>query len=250
MVDLPEASGQGMTEQVFRGSLQHQLTAALSYIDGYVIKRRTFKHNGTPVADVVANYPYAAVEENLSNAVYHRSYQIPEPITVRSTPDAMESTSFPGFDRSISQSQIDSFDLRCDRYRNRRIGDFLKELGLSEGRNTGFPKALAALEANGSAKPAFSMDEARGSLTVRLDDHPSFRPKSDVPSQKDLEYRERIKDALKGGPLSLSELSRSMGCKSIPRRLSVAIEKMTLEGAVAKVASGGLRTKIALVVRQ
>ena len=51
------------------------------------------------------NYPYAAVEEILSNAVHHRSYQIGEPINVRITPTAMEITSFPGFDRSITDEK-------------------------------------------------------------------------------------------------------------------------------------------------
>jgi glutamate 5-kinase len=41
-----------------------------------------------------------------------------------------------------------------------------------------------------------------------------------------------------------------MGYKSIPKRLSRAVEAMASEGSVAKVATGGLRTKIALVVRQ
>ena len=36
-----------------------------------------------------------------------------------------------------------------------RIGDFLKELHLTEGRNTGFKKILDALEINGSPKPEF-----------------------------------------------------------------------------------------------
>ena len=54
----------------------------------------------------------------------------------------MEVTSFPGFDGSITQERIEAYDLRCDRYRNRRIGDLLKGLGLREGRNTGFPKTL------------------------------------------------------------------------------------------------------------
>lgn len=34
-------------------------------------------------ADWVYNYPYAALEEALSNAVYHRAYDIREPIEVR-----------------------------------------------------------------------------------------------------------------------------------------------------------------------
>lgn len=43
-----------------------------------------------------------------------------------------------------------SYNIRGRIYRNRRIGDFLKELKLIEGRNTGFPNALNALKKNGS----------------------------------------------------------------------------------------------------
>lgn len=247
IVDLPDPTGEGMTEQVFRGPIQYQLSSALSYMGGHVIQKRTFKHDDTPVAEVVSNYPYAAVEELLSNAVYHRSYQIPEPITVRITPEAMEITSFPGFDRSITQERIDTYDLRCDRYRNRRIGDFLKELGLSEGRNTGFPKALAALEANGSSRPTFRMDEGRGYLTVRIEVHPAFAPKPRTLSAKEIEFRARIDEALRMGPLSLSELSRTLGYKSIPKRLSTTVGDMMAEGRIVRVAAGGVRSKLALV---
>ena len=189
VADLPDPTGQSMTERVFRGPIQQRLVDALSFIENYVIQRRTFKHDDTPAAEVVANYPFAAVEEILSNAVYHRSYQLAEPITVRITPDFLEITSFPGFDTSITWERIEGYDLRCDHYRNRRIGDVLKELGLSEGRNTGYPKALSALESNGSPKPEFIMDEARGYLTVRLGVHPAFRQKKNGPSERDLAYR-------------------------------------------------------------
>lgn len=248
VVDLPNPTGEGMTERVFRGPIQHQLVSALAYVGSYVIQKRTFKREGTPFAEVVSNYPYAAVEELLSNAVYHRSYQIPEPITVRVTPEALEITSFPGFDRSITQQRIEQFDLRCDTYRNRRIGDFLKELGLSEGRNTGFPKVLESLEKNGSAPPTFRMDETRGFLTVRLDVNPAFLPARTAKSEREIAYRKRIEDALGNGPLSLSELSRAMGYKSIPKRLSDATERMVAEGTVARVAAGGVRTKLALIM--
>lgn len=249
VVDLPDPTGEGMTEQVFRGPIQHQLVSSLSYIAGHVIQKRTFKHEGTPVAEVVANYPYAAVEEILSNATYHRSYAIQEPITVRITPAAMEITSFPGFDRSISQERIAAYDLRCDRYRNRRIGDFLKELGLSEGRNTGYPKAFAALAANGSPRPTFLMDENRGYLTVRLEVHPAFAPQPATLSEKELAYRARVTDTLANGPLSLSELSRALGYKSISKRLSTAVGGLLAEGSVVRIATGGMRSKLALVSR-
>lgn len=60
------------------------------------------------------------------------------------------------------------------RYRNRRIGEFLKELHLTEGRNTGFGKILRALENNGSPKPIFETDEERTYFATTIFIHPEF----------------------------------------------------------------------------
>ena len=49
--------------------------------------------------------------------------------------EKMEITSLPGPDRTISDSDLKNYHLVSKRYRNRRIGDFLKELKLIEGRN-------------------------------------------------------------------------------------------------------------------
>lgn len=54
------------------------------------------KYSDRAEADRYFNYPYAAVEEALSNAVYHRAYDIWEPIEVRIEHDRMEIVSFPG----------------------------------------------------------------------------------------------------------------------------------------------------------
>lgn len=72
------------------------------------------------------------------------------------------------------------------RYRNRRIGEFLKELHLTEGRNTGFRKILTALEQNGSPKPIFETDENRISFTSTILIHPYFLEarKENVRAQK------------------------------------------------------------------
>ena len=51
------------------------------------------------------------------------------------------------------------------------------------------------------------------------------------------------------GPLSLTELSRVMGYEGISKRLSLTVDSMAEEGVVAKVAMGGMRSKIALVMR-
>ena len=56
-------------------------------------------------------------------------------------------------------------------YRNRRIGEFLKELELAEGRSTGVPKILRAMRQNGSPEPVFESDEDRTWFLVRLPAH-------------------------------------------------------------------------------
>lgn len=57
------------------------------------------------------------------------------------------------------------------RYRNRRIGEFLKELDLTEGRSTGLPKMFDKMAHNGSPKPIFETDEDRIYFLVRLPVH-------------------------------------------------------------------------------
>jgi ATP-dependent DNA helicase RecG len=58
------------------------------------------------------------------------------------------------------------------RYRNRRIGEFLKELNLTEGRGTGIPKILRAIQKNRSPLPVFETDDDRTYFVARFPIHP------------------------------------------------------------------------------
>jgi ATP-dependent DNA helicase RecG len=166
VVDKPNPTGEGMVEKIFTGPLDRQLRDALIYIKNYIIKEKISKSPDRAEAKRVYNFPFAAVEEALSNAIYHKSYQIGEPITITITPDKMEITSLPGPDRTISDDDLKNFKLISRRYRNRRIGDFLKELKLVEGRNTGIPTILKALKDNSSPMPSFETDADRTYFTV------------------------------------------------------------------------------------
>ena len=73
-----------------------------------------------------------------------------------------------------SPSFLGSGQAGSRRYRNRRIGEFLKELDLAEGRSTGLPKILRAMRVNGSPPPRFETDDDRTWFRVRLPAHPSF----------------------------------------------------------------------------
>lgn len=134
---------------------------ALSYIQRNYLRETVIKHPDRAEATRVWNFPYAAIEEALVNVVYHRSYEEREPIEVRISNDELVILSFPGPDRSIRLEAFQAGRAVSRRYRNRRIGEFLKELDLTEGRSTGIPKILKVMAANGSPAPLFE-SYARG----------------------------------------------------------------------------------------
>lgn len=241
VVDKPDPTGIGMKERIFTGPLDRQLRDALAYIQNYVIAEYVTKVPDQAEAIRVFNWPYRAVEEALSNAVYHRSYQIHEPITVTVTPEKMEILSLPGPDRSISDDDLENRVLISSRYRNRRIGDFLKELKMVEGRNTGVPLIVSAMKNNGSDLPVFKTDEDRSYFRVILPIHPVFLENKNI--QKDAaqhkmpirrnrnEVKRLVLDALgKHRELSMGEIARQLGYAKISNTLRSVIKEMINDG--------------------
>lgn len=176
LVEFPEGvAGKQFTEKIFTGTIQKQLIDVLSFLKSNVIKEKVIKHPDTEKSDRVTNYPYDAIEEAISNAVYHRNYELLDPIEIRVLPSSIEIISYSGADPSLKQVDFEKGTVRARRYRNRRIGEFLKELKLTEGRGTGIPTIKKALADNGSGKPLFDMDEPeRRHFIIELPIHPLF----------------------------------------------------------------------------
>lgn len=174
-------SGSNFTEKYFKGSLHTQLRDALSFIQTNIIKNHVNKVPYQAEALRFYNFPYEAIEEALSNAVYHKSYEIGNPIEVQIWPDKIEILSYPGpvppVDAQILQSQQ---RIVARDYRNRRIGDFLKELDLTEGRGTGLPTIYKAMERNGSPPPSFNTDTQSTYFLATLPAHPLVEIKAVV----------------------------------------------------------------------
>ena len=220
VVNIPDPTGYGMVERVFQGPIDVQLRNALDYIRSNVIAEKVFKVSGQAEAIRIKNYSYEVIEEFLSNAIYHKSYQIHEPITVRIESDKIEITSAPGPDRSITDEDIKNFQMRTRRYRNRRIGDFLKELHLVEGRNTGIPTAIREIKKNGSPLPILLTDEDRTFFSVIIPIHEAFINNDYLNSKlENIKKKRRSKDEIKELILetldkesySANELYRSLG---------------------------------------
>ena len=219
VVDKPDPTGIGMTEKTFKGPLDRQLRDALAYIRNYIIKEYVTKVPDSELA-----------------------IQIHEPITVTVTPEKMEILSLPGPDRSITDEHLADRVLVSRRYRNRRIGEFLKELEIVEGRNTGVPLILSSMQNNGSALPTFETDEDRSYFLTVLPIHPFFlkqdnssspeKQPSHIPSRRNRgELRVLIIDTLTlQGNLSTNELANALGYKKITDTLREVVSEMLISG--------------------
>ena len=186
--------GDQFEEKEFRGPLARITRDAIEYVSSRYLKETVIKHAERPEAERFWDFPRVAIEEAIVNAVYHRDYQLREPIEVRITPEDLVVLSFPGPDRSIRMVDFQAGKAVSRRYRNRRIGEFLKELDLTEGRSTGVPKILRAMKRNGSPPPEFESDEDRTYFLVRLPVHPRVEDAAPLGPRLGDQVRDQVGD--------------------------------------------------------
>ena len=197
----------------------------------------------------MTNFPYEAIEEAVVNAVYHRSYEIREPVEIRITPIDLVVLSFPGPDRSIRMDQLRIGRAVTRRYRNRRIGEFLKELDLTAPRGppraTGIPKILNAMQKNGSPPPEFESDDDRSYFLVRLPVHPETRTEAELaivtveaesgPSQGRVRAEseaEQVIAILREGHASAAEIAAALGKNSVSGSLKKTLRTLMAQAQI------------------
>ena len=167
-------------EKIFSGPLHKQISNALEFLNTNVIKEKVEKISTQAEALRFYNFPYDAIEEALVNAVYHKSYQDQEPVEVRVYPDRLHILNYPGPLPPINKDSMSKGRFNARRYRNSRMGDFLKELRLAETRGTGVPKILKSIRDNQSPKPIFDTDEERTYFEITFPIHKSFIRKENL----------------------------------------------------------------------
>jgi len=192
-----DASDKEFTEKKIVGPIQQQITDALSWLKNYILEEKVLKISGQAEAVRVWNYPYTAFEETIANCLFHRNYQNREPVKIRIESNAIWLYNSGGPDRSIKREDFTTGKVLPKRYRNRRLGDFLKELRLTEGHATGLPALRKAMQLNGSPEPVFDFDDERTWFQVMLPIHPSFnRTEMTVPMSGYETIHEHLKNIL------------------------------------------------------
>lgn len=191
-----DEAGKDFSERYFKGTLHVQLREALSFIRASIIEEQVRKFPGKAEAERFFNFPYAAVEEALANAVYHKSYELGKPIEVQIWPGQIEVLSFPGPVPPVTAIVLaQNRRIVARDYRNRRVGDFLKELHLTEGRGTGIPTIKRAMKNNVSPEPVLETDEQCSYFLTVLPVH------SEVDDQVNDQVRDQADDQVVSVPI-------------------------------------------------
>ncbi|MCL2073968.1 MAG: hypothetical protein FWH18_08610 [Marinilabiliaceae bacterium] len=175
--------GDNFSEHYFKGPIHHQLHDALRFIKYNIIHENVIKVQNQAEALRFYNYPYLAVEEALANAVYHKGYDLGKPIEVQIFSDMITVLSYPSALPPVDSQIVNKQKIIARDYRNRRIGDFLKELELTEGRGTGFPKMNKEMNKNGSPEPIIETDSEIGYFLITLPINPEYVKHKDEPDE-------------------------------------------------------------------
>lgn len=175
VVVFPEGKIQNpnrFSEKTFKGPVPTIIRGAMQYLKDVVIVEYVSKPKDRMQSDRWFNYPYQALEEAVVNAMYHRDYQVQQEVEITVEPDGIHILSLSGPDRSISNEALkECRNLFSRRYRNNRLGDFLKDLDLTEGRCTGIPTIQDELEKNGSPRASIETDEERSYFLMFIPVH-------------------------------------------------------------------------------
>lgn len=217
-----DASGDILEEKYFFGGIHEQLKNAIAYLET-ILSTHIHKQPDSLFAKRWVSYPDLALREALGNAIYHCSYENnPEPIKVYLYPDRMEIISYPGPVPGIEKEHLlQRAAMPPVPARNRRIGEFLKDLKLAEGRGTGLGKLYKSMKSNGSRTPLFDFDSERTYFRVTLPAHPEYVAISSLRDAaylkaigNDTDAFERIKQTwvnMKDSPSLTAELIRLSG---------------------------------------
>jgi ATP-dependent DNA helicase RecG len=221
LVEFEDMSGTRFSDVQFRGPVPNQIKSVMDYLRNNTIRRFTTKTSASAAAKEFYNYPFQALEEAVTNALYHRSYEEQSPTEIRiykqgNNPSGedrhIEVISYPGPLPPVDEIALAALSVTARNYRNTRLGDFLKNLRLAEKYGTGIPTMVNSLKKNGSPKPVLTTDSERTYFSVAIYIHPETplpdSQNSTVETPQLTDIQQQILDAVLEKLVSRQELER------------------------------------------
>ena len=223
---------------VIKGSVPTMIKRTMEKLQDMVIEEKVTKVDYQMESIRRFSYPYQALEESVVNAFYHRDYQSYQAIIIEIEPDCVRIINYSGIDRSISQKTIAEGERFKSRYyRNKWLGEFLKELDLTEGKSTGIPTIQEELRDNGSPKATFETDDERRAVTVEIPIHSDFFVEQAEPqneSQNEPQKVGTVEDAI----LHLIRMDKHVTRDEMASQMNVSLS--TVKRSINKLKASGL----------
>ena len=189
--------------------------------------------------------------QDFTYSLYHRDWTIREPVEITVEPERISILSFSGPNHTIPMEAVQKgMSLRSRRYRNRRLGEFLKELDLTEGRATGIPTIQEELEANGSPAAMIETDEERTYFLIDIPCHPYFVNKAIAIDSGGV--KDGVKSGIKDDDVT-KDVTKDVGkdvVKELSERQLVMLEMVSLNSRIsAKAISEKISEKTSITDR-
>ena len=238
---------------VVTGSVTQIIDRTLEYLNRMLVMQTIIKPKDYNRSQKFFSYPYQALEESVTNSLYHRDYREWEPVVITVEPQGITIQNVGGPDRSISKADIERGELLISkRYRNRRLGEYLKELDLTEGRSTGIPTIQKELKENGSPRAIVVTDEDRtffritipchetaGNIIADIASKDDSQKSSQKSSQKNSQRNhnsQMIMDMIRQNPnVTTSDMAEKIGISR--RSIAKITHKLQTEGVIRRIGS-------------
>jgi ATP-dependent DNA helicase RecG len=217
---------------VIKGSITQIIDRTLEYLNRMLVMQTVIKPKDSSRSQKFFTYPYQALEESVTNSLYHRDYREWEPVVITVEPQGITIQNVGGPDRSISAADISRCEILVSkRYRNRRLGEYLKELDLTEGRSTGIPTIQNVLENNGSPRATIVTDEDRTFFRIMIPCHEAAGNIIADIAHKDgslkASKRGTLKTALQSAPESALQTALESALQTAPKSALKIIEQIS-----------------------
>lgn len=212
---------------VITGSIPQIIDRTLEHLKRMLVIQSIIKPKDDYRSKKFYTYPYQALEESVTNSLYHRDYREWEPVVITVEPNGITIQNVGGPDRSISAADISRCEMLVSRrYRNRRLGEYLKELDMTEGRSTGIPTIQNVLENNGSPRATIVTDEERTFFRITIPCHEaSGNIIADI-AHKDDSLRASRRGALKNGLKSTLQTTLESALQTVPKSALKILEQI------------------------
>ena len=189
---------------VIKGSITQIIDRTLEYLNRMLVMQTVIKPKDSSRSQKFVTYPYQALEESVTNSLYHRDYREWEPVVITVEPQG---------------------------YRNRRLGEYLKELDLTEGRSTGIPTIQNVLENNGSPRATVVTDDERTFFRITIPCHEAAGNIIADIAHKDgslkASKRGSLKTALQSAPESALQTALESALQTAPKSALKIIEQIS-----------------------